>query len=137
MHISVTGISHRTAPVSVRERFALRPEDLGPALGRLRESLGAVAILSTCNRTEVYLACPESRINGPAIIRALAPTWDGSGPHGSIFYHHAGAEAEHDVFPARGNLADEQRRQRAQRSRQRRHAGAAAPASRHRGARRP
>jgi len=104
LQISVTGISHRTAPIGVRERFALGPDDLPAALGRLTATFGAAAILSTCNRTEVYLACPESRINGPAIIRALAPTWDGSGPHGSIFYHHTGAEAAQHLFRVASGL---------------------------------
>lgn len=54
-------MNHKVAPVELRERFAFSPAELG---GRLRESftlpgghgLEEVAVLSTCNRTEVY-AC--------------------------------------------------------------------------------
>ena len=54
------GLNHVSAPVSVRERVSM-PEDLvRPALNALREAFGGgvkeAAILSTCNRTELYCA---------------------------------------------------------------------------------
>lgn len=59
------GLNHTIAPVEVRERLAFGPERLAAALAELRAALAAdacacddaaaeVAILSTCNRTEVY-----------------------------------------------------------------------------------
>jgi glutamyl-tRNA reductase len=50
------GLNHATAPIKVRERIAFQIESLGPAL---RDLIGCptvkeAAILSTCNRTEVY-----------------------------------------------------------------------------------
>ena len=56
MELIVVGINHRTAPVSVREKVAFSPEQMGQALADLKSSehLGEVAILSTCNRTEIY-----------------------------------------------------------------------------------
>ena len=50
------GINHRTATVDVRERVAFAPDQLADALQQLRdETLSReVAILSTCNRTEIY-----------------------------------------------------------------------------------
>lgn len=58
MPIVVLGLSHHSAPVSVRERFAFAEQDLPAALGALRQSGGAeeAVILSTCNRVEVYAA---------------------------------------------------------------------------------
>ncbi len=56
MAILALGINHKTAPVSIRERVAFSPERLPMALRELT-SAGAIneaAILSTCNRTEVY-----------------------------------------------------------------------------------
>jgi glutamyl-tRNA reductase len=56
MDLLVAGLSHHTAPLDVRERVALSPEEIPSALselvgaGGLREAL----VLSTCNRTEVY-----------------------------------------------------------------------------------
>ena len=55
------GISHKTAPLELRERVALTE---GRAAGVLRELVEApevheVAAISTCNRTELYLAAPD------------------------------------------------------------------------------
>ena len=51
------GINHRTAPVSLREQVAFAPEQLPEALHDACRFLNTreVAILSTCNRTELYL----------------------------------------------------------------------------------
>jgi glutamyl-tRNA reductase len=53
----VVGVSHRTAPIEVRERFAYGASEALPALGTVRERAGAreAVLLSTCNRTEFYL----------------------------------------------------------------------------------
>jgi glutamyl-tRNA reductase len=50
-------VSHRTAPVEVRERMAFGPSEASRALLTLREEAGVeeAVLLSTCNRTEVYL----------------------------------------------------------------------------------
>ena len=51
------GINHKTAPVSLREQVAFAPEQLSEALQDASRYLNTreVAILSTCNRTELYL----------------------------------------------------------------------------------
>ena len=58
MSIIVFGVSHKTAPIDVRERVALDAEQLPEALDAARRATGAreAVILSTCNRTEFYLA---------------------------------------------------------------------------------
>jgi glutamyl-tRNA reductase len=50
--ISLVGLSHHVAPVELRERVTLDP----PAAAGLAEALGEAVVLSTCNRTEIYLA---------------------------------------------------------------------------------
>lgn len=57
MALAVLGVSHHTAPVDVRERFHFGPHEVHEALRRLRVEAGAreVVLLSTCNRTEIYL----------------------------------------------------------------------------------
>jgi len=59
--VVVIGLSHRTAPVELRERFAIGEAKLGAALGALRESGLAreAVIVSTCNRVEIYLATDQ------------------------------------------------------------------------------
>ena len=56
--ILALGLSHHTAPIELRERFALSEQRLPGALAQLRESGVAeeVVILSTCNRVEIYAA---------------------------------------------------------------------------------
>ena len=57
MRLSLVGISHHVAPVELRERVAL-PLDRAATLAR---SLGDAVCLSTCNRTEVYVAGDDER----------------------------------------------------------------------------
>jgi glutamyl-tRNA reductase len=54
--IVIVGLSHRTAPLPLREALAFAREGLGDALRRLKEEAGLdeAMILSTCNRVEVY-----------------------------------------------------------------------------------
>lgn len=57
MGVTVVGVSHRTAPLPVRERFAHATEEVPPALRAVRGGGAAEALLlSTCNRTECYVA---------------------------------------------------------------------------------
>ena len=56
MSIYALGLNHQTAPLAVRERVVFHVERLRDALGEVKRSLAAeAAILSTCNRTELYL----------------------------------------------------------------------------------
>jgi glutamyl-tRNA reductase len=63
MPLLALGINHKTAPVNIREQVAFPPEHLSAALLDLRSNGGAAeaAILSTCNRTELY--CTLDNIN--------------------------------------------------------------------------
>ena len=58
MSIVVVGLSHRTSPVELRERFAFVEAKIPDALLKLRaDGLATEAvILSTCNRVELYIA---------------------------------------------------------------------------------
>ena len=77
MALFTLGINHRTAPLAVRERVAFHAEELRRALldltsaGRVQEA----AILSTCNRTELYCHAqtPQAALQWLAEYRRLAP----------------------------------------------------------------
>lgn len=60
MSVFALGLNHQTAPLDLRGRFAFAPEATGKALQGLRAQLSRVtpeaALVSTCNRTELYLA---------------------------------------------------------------------------------
>ena len=64
MHIVVVGLNHKSAPIELRERLAFGKERLPETLPRLQQQTGVqeAAILSTCNRVEIYAAVPE--LNG-------------------------------------------------------------------------
>jgi glutamyl-tRNA reductase len=61
MHIVVVGLSHKTAPVEIREKLAVPESRLGEALTRLCSYSGIKEgmLLSTCNRVEVYAVVEE------------------------------------------------------------------------------
>lgn len=61
--IVVVGLSHKGTPIDIRERLAMGKDDLCEAMQRLHRhpSIGEVAILSTCNRVEVYATPAPSR----------------------------------------------------------------------------
>ncbi len=59
MAVWALGINHHTAPLDLRGRFAFALDQMGPAVQGLRSALSKppeAAILSTCNRTEIYCA---------------------------------------------------------------------------------
>lgn len=60
MKLAVLGLNHKTAPVEVREKLAFPAEGVAKALEALRSRAGIseAAILSTCNRVEIY-SCGE------------------------------------------------------------------------------
>jgi glutamyl-tRNA reductase len=59
--LTLAGISHRTAPLEVRERLAIPADALPSALAQLGSRFGAGTILATCNRLEVYLPGDHER----------------------------------------------------------------------------
>jgi len=67
MHIAVVGLSHRTAPVEIRERLSIAEQSMEDSLQRLRadEQVLEASILSTCNRLEIYtlLRSPDQGVS--------------------------------------------------------------------------
>jgi glutamyl-tRNA reductase len=82
MTVVALSLNHHTAPLHLRERFAFRPDQIAQALHGLRQRLGhgdapEAALLSTCNRTELYLVGRGT----PAEL--VAPALDWLANHGS------------------------------------------------------
>ena len=61
MALVLVGINHNTANIALREKVAFPPEVVADALRRLHAlySVGDAVIVSTCNRTEIYLECND------------------------------------------------------------------------------
>ncbi|CAA6814613.1 MAG: Glutamyl-tRNA reductase (EC [uncultured Thiotrichaceae bacterium] len=72
MSVVVIGVNHKTAPVKIREKIAFSPENLEKGL----EEIGAIVkervIVSTCNRTELYLGSSKNSISSHDISQWLA-----------------------------------------------------------------
>ncbi|MDZ4796740.1 MAG: glutamyl-tRNA reductase [Bryobacteraceae bacterium] len=107
MKLVLTGLNHRTAPVSVRERLAFSEQELPAALRELFETPGVseAMILSTCNRVEVLVAMDDS-FDGPGEMagflcrtRELDRSW--LEPH---LYALEGTEAVKHVFRVAASL---------------------------------
>lgn len=78
MSVFALGLNHQSAPLDLRGRFAFTLEQLAPSLAGLRDKLAGTpeaAILSTCNRTEVYVAAPQAQVQ---------PALDWLASHGGI-----------------------------------------------------
>lgn len=54
--LTLATMSHHTAPIGVREQIAISADEIVAASGRAQAALGPTAILSTCNRFELYVA---------------------------------------------------------------------------------
>jgi len=97
MGFHVIGLNHQTAPVDLRERVAFSGDAVGTALAELRAlpAVREVALLSTCNRTELYA---EAEDDGSALADWLARRSEvGADLHGYL-YRHQDEEAVRHLF---------------------------------------
>jgi len=93
MSVWALGLNHTTAPLDLRGRFAFALDQIAPTLQSLRQSFGSgrhpaieAAIISTCNRTEIYCAAEHLALDhtvdwlaqsggvSPALLRSHAYT---------------------------------------------------------------
>ena len=103
MQLALVGISHKTAPVEIRERLAFNSEALRSALTALvgRQEITEAIILSTCNRVEVVAESPDDRL-----IREFLCEFHQI-PHDSVsqhFYSFRNADAIRHVFRVAASL---------------------------------
>lgn len=101
MSLIAIGLNHQTAPVELRERVAFADARLQQALADLRGLPGVreVALLSTCNRTELYAVADDG---GRALVNWLAthpedPAGDAAALQ-SYLYRHADENAARHLF---------------------------------------
>ena len=107
MKLLVTGVSHKTAPVEVRECLAFRENALPTALADLnsREGVTEAVILSTCNRVEITITTgdqhdPQSIVDSfLADHKSVSP--DSIAPY---LYRHEGQDAIHHLFRVAASL---------------------------------
>ncbi len=74
MNILVVGLSHKTASVEIREKLSIQETKIEQALQQLRAlaHIEEAAILSTCNRLEIYIVAKETEQGVRELIQFLA-----------------------------------------------------------------
>lgn len=104
MEILCLGLNHRTAPVELRERFAVPEGDLGTLALELGQQAGLVeaVVLSTCNRVEFYVAAEDPEVGFGSLQRFLATrNLDVSG---DAFLRYSGTEGIRHLFRVSSGL---------------------------------
>ncbi|HET8711814.1 MAG TPA: glutamyl-tRNA reductase [Spongiibacteraceae bacterium] len=88
MSLFVIGINHKSAPLAIRERVNFAPETMSEALAEalIGAQLDEVAILSTCNRTEIFAVADNAESTGRRVL-----DWLGH-------YHHVAADELRDYL---------------------------------------
>jgi glutamyl-tRNA reductase len=109
--ILVVGLSHRTAPIEVRERLASSAEALPEVLARLsaRPELSEALFLSTCNRVEVFAAIrgEDCLCAARAAVREVLVQQGGAGGDDGVaehLYERSGREAVRHIFRVAASL---------------------------------
>lgn len=89
------GLNYRTAPVAVRERFAVSRGGVSAAVTELHRLPGVqeCVLLSTCNRTEIYYWTPDAATAHAAIIHSFMGRAHLPEAEQGYFYRYHGAEA--------------------------------------------
>jgi glutamyl-tRNA reductase len=107
MSVVVIGLSHRTCPVAVRERFAFAEARIPEALAALRGSGTAdeAVILSTCNRVEIYAATALAPAPAFAALKQFLLTFHAAADGlGDELYTLAEPHSLHHLFKVAGGL---------------------------------
>ena len=107
MKVSLSGVSHNTASVEIRERFAYSGEALPAALRAMLRLPGVreALILSTCNRVELSITSQDGDDPRALITQFLRtnPNLEGL-PVGQFLYHHEGPDAVRHLFRVAASL---------------------------------
>lgn len=104
MNFSVLGVNHKTAPVEVRERFAIPESRLPDALGKLvsMEGIEEGMIVSTCNRVEIFARSE----NGQCDLQKFVRDYFGfkPGEYEPYIFEHQQLEAVKHIFRVTSSL---------------------------------
>ncbi|MFU2317444.1 glutamyl-tRNA reductase [Rahnella sp. PCH160] len=106
MTLLALGINHKTAPVSLRERVTFSPETLNEALSSLLQQplVQGGVVLSTCNRTELYLSVEQQENLQEQLVKWLCDYHHLSEDEvrKSLYWHHDNEAVSHLMRVASG-----------------------------------
>lgn len=92
MNIIMSGLEHSLAPISLRERLSFTKQQTAEMVQKIRSFphiLGCV-LISTCNRTELYLSCLEEQNPGKLLCQAAGAEY---APYRDVFVTRSGKKA--------------------------------------------
>jgi glutamyl-tRNA reductase len=101
----VVGLSHRTAPVEVRERLAVAPKDLERELREIAGDAGfdEALLISTCNRVELY-ATSANPLGAMQEAKGTLAKRLGDAATGDVLYQERGVDVVRHVFRVASSL---------------------------------
>ncbi len=104
MNFFVLGVNHKTAPVEVRERFAISESRLPEALGKLTSMDGIEEgmIVSTCNRVEIFARSQDGHCDLQKFVREYFGF--NTGEYEPYIFEHNSLEAVKHVFRVASSL---------------------------------
>ncbi|WP_394516110.1 glutamyl-tRNA reductase [Pantoea sp. SGAir0430] len=106
MTLLALGINHKTAPVALRERVSFTPDTLDQALNSLlsQPMVQSGVVLSTCNRTELYLSVEQQTDLQEQLVRWLCEYHDlrEDDVRNSLYWHQDNAAVSHLMRVASG-----------------------------------
>ncbi|MFY0401636.1 glutamyl-tRNA reductase [Pantoea dispersa] len=106
MTLLALGINHKTAPVALRERVSFTPDTLDQALNSLlsQPMVQSGVVLSTCNRTELYLSVEQQADLQERLVRWLCEYHDlrEEDVRNSLYWHQDNAAVSHLMRVASG-----------------------------------
>lgn len=104
----MTGLSHRTAPIEVRERLAQQTSDLPRVFADLLKlpNVSEVCVISTCNRIEMYVAGTSEAAQLSRSLKTYLQSVSGKPPSelDQHLYQHEGTAALHHLFRVSSSL---------------------------------
>ncbi len=105
MQLTVLGLNHRTAPVEIRERFNFNADRVASIMRRLRnyDNIPEAMLLSTCNRTELYMVMENTDESIPFVKRLLKHL-AGEEYKFEYFYNLSGTQCVRHLFRVASSL---------------------------------
>jgi glutamyl-tRNA reductase len=94
MDLVCIGISHKTAPLEVREKLALSEEEITKVLQRVSGTVAETMVVSTCNRVEFY-AVAESTDKARGALHSVVVSLGGDRSLDHLYQHHGDSALVH------------------------------------------
>ncbi len=103
MNIVMSGLEHSLVSIDLRERLSFTKMQTGEILGKIRSFPGVLGcvLISTCNRTELYLSCTAQLNPGQLLCQAVGEEY---APYEKAFVTRCAQEAVHHLMEVAAGL---------------------------------